>query len=289
MDVKSRAVRTQPTYIKAVASNSDETPNIPTMPSKAKLCEGMREAELPISSPLIAVREKWKTFAAMENYSGEPNGKGVRLANPTVRISFSDLEDIEERVEEDEKIDQGLFSMRNRRRKVWYKRTQTVLLNNPMVPLAFRACTWVLSLLSLALAISVFTLSKTINFPQNAGTYMAITVSTVALCYLIYITFDEYSSQPLGLRSPKAKMRLILLDVLFISFAAANLALAFDAVFQRDSACRSVNVYDPFSTPKVGSLCQRLKALSALIILTLGAWLISFSVSVFRLVERVSR
>jgi len=83
-----------------------------------------------------------------------------------------------------------------------------MLLNNPMVPLTFRALIWVLSLLALALACSVFQLSNKYDFEQKPSTIMAIIVDVVALIYLIYITYDEYSGKPLGLRSPKAKMRL---------------------------------------------------------------------------------
>lgn len=85
---------------------------------------------------------------------------------------------------------------------------KTMLLNNPAVPLTFRALIWVLSLLALALASSVFQLSNQYGFDQKPSTVMAIVVDVIALIYLIYITYDEYSGKPLGLRSPKAKMRL---------------------------------------------------------------------------------
>lgn len=85
---------------------------------------------------------------------------------------------------------------------------QIMLLNNPTVPLTFRALIWVLSLLALALASSVFQLSNQYGFAQKPSTIMAIVVDVIALIYLIYITYDEYSGKPLGLRSPKAKMRL---------------------------------------------------------------------------------
>ncbi|KAL0638167.1 hypothetical protein Q9L58_002780 [Maublancomyces gigas] len=95
-----------------------------------------------------------------------------------------------------------------RRRRIWYKRIHIMLLNNPTVPLTFRALIWVLSLLALALASSVFQLSNQYGFAQKPSTIMAIVVDVIALIYLIYITYDEYSGKPLGLRSPKAKMRL---------------------------------------------------------------------------------
>lgn len=87
-----------------------------------------------------------------------------------------------------------------------------MLLNDPTVPLTFRALIWVLSLLALALASSVFHLSNKYGFAQKPSTIMAIVVDVIALIYLIYITYDEYSGKPLGLRSPKAKMRLSTFD-----------------------------------------------------------------------------
>lgn len=85
---------------------------------------------------------------------------------------------------------------------------QITLLNNPMVPLTFRAIIWLLSLLALALAVSVFQYSNEYRVSQKASTIMAIVVDVVALIYLVWITYDEYSGKPLGLRSPKAKMKL---------------------------------------------------------------------------------
>jgi len=83
-----------------------------------------------------------------------------------------------------------------------------MLLNNPMVPLTFRAIIWTLSLVALALAVTVFQYSNDYEVSQKPSTVMAIVVDVVALIYLIWITYDEYSGKPLGLRSPKAKMKL---------------------------------------------------------------------------------
>lgn len=129
-----------------------------------------------------------------------------------------------------------------------------MLLNNPMVPLTFRAIIWTLSLVALALAVSVFQHSNDYEVPQKPSTIMAIVVDVVALIYLIWITYDEYSGKPLGLRSPKAKMKLskhspyirmvklltytVMFDLLFIIFDSANLSLAFDTLFDNRWSCR---------------------------------------------------
>ncbi|KAH8155330.1 uncharacterized protein LAJ45_00340 [Morchella importuna] len=189
--------------------------------------------------------------------------------------------------------DDGLL-ISAKRRRIWYKRIYTMLLNNPAVPLTFRALIWVLSLLALALASSVFQLSNQYGFDQKPSTVMAIVVDVIALIYLIYITYDEYSGKPLGLRSPKAKMRLIMLDLLFIIFDSANLSLAFDTLFDVRWSCRSATTGADFGgndneLRTVSPICDRQRALAAFIFLALCAWVSTFTVSVFRLVERVSK
>ena len=83
-----------------------------------------------------------------------------------------------------------------------------MLLNSPMVPLTFRSIIWSLSLVALALAGSIFRMSRAYGVEQKASTVMAIVVDALALLYLIYITYDEYSGKPLGLRTPTMKIRL---------------------------------------------------------------------------------
>ena len=114
---------------------------------------------------------------------------------------------------------------------------------------------------------------------------MAIIVDCVALIYLLLITYDEYSSKPLGLRSPSLKMRLILLDLFFVVFNAANLGLAFDALTDTRWSCRPTS--DPPSTLARSSgpdeqLCARQQALSAVLLIALVTWLLTFAVTAFR-------
>jgi hypothetical protein len=85
---------------------------------------------------------------------------------------------------------------------------QIMLLNSPIIPLFLRSIIWTLSLVALSLAGSIFHLSRKYHVEQKASTIMAIVVDAIALVYTIYITYDEYSGKPLGLRSPTVKMRL---------------------------------------------------------------------------------
>lgn len=105
---------------------------------------------------------------------------------------------------------------------------------------------------------------------------MAIAVDVVAIPYIGYITWDEYTGKPLGLRSPKAKIRLVLLDLFFIIFESANLSLAFASLVDENGACRAdLNGYS-------FTICSRIKALCVILMIALIAWSATFSVSIFR-------
>lgn len=110
---------------------------------------------------------------------------------------------------------------------------------------------------------------------------MAIIVDAVALFYLVYITWDEYSSKPLGLRSPVSKARLILLDIFFIVFDSANLSLAFETLSSPQGACTDARINHEV-VPKNDKMCDRQKALSSVLLIALIAWLMTFSISVLR-------
>ena len=128
---------------------------------------------------------------------------------------------------------------------------------------------WSFSAVALALACSIHhtTHKHPSRIPATPSTDMAIVVDAVALVYLLYITYDEYSGKPLGLRPAKAKMRLIFLDLFFIVFDSANLSLAFEAI--QGDYCNSLG-------------CTRQKALASVLLIALIAWLLTFSISVMR-------
>ena len=165
-----------------------------------------------------------------------------------------------------EKDPAGLYRFRAKRR-AWYIRAQRTVLRNPIVPMIIRMNVWCFSAVALALACSIHHITDQLG-PRNAtpSTNMAIVVDAVALVYLLYITYDEYSGKPLGLRPAKAKMRLIFLDLFFIVFDSANLSLAFEAI---EGTCQS-------------EACDRQRALASVLLIALIAWLLTFSISVMR-------
>ncbi|KAK5175567.1 uncharacterized protein LTR77_000706 [Saxophila tyrrhenica] len=178
-----------------------------------------------------------------------------------------------------------------------------LLLKNPFVPLVFRITVLAFSAAALGIGASMFVNIERANRdadPNNqcatrASTYMAIIVGTVALPYLGYVTWDEYMSKPLGLRSVAAKILLLLCDLYFVVFSSSNLSLAMDALWDHRWACydehfaiiggegRAVSA----TCPNNPSVCYKQRALSAVLCVGLIAWCVTFSISVLRVVEKL--
>ena len=167
------------------------------------------------------------------------------------------------------------------KRKAWWKRFQRTILRNPMVPLVIRLTLWSFSLIAMALAISIRNTSLNIRVREGPSTIMAISIDAVALVYILYITYDEYTGKPLGLRPAKAKMRLIFLDLFFIVFDSANLSLAFESLSNVQGPCREGEVNGALS-PRDRGICTRQTALASVLLIALIAWLMTFSISVLR-------
>lgn len=161
------------------------------------------------------------------------------------------------------------------KRRVWYIRIQRTVLRSPVVPLVIRMIVWFFSAIALGLAASVHHIANNLSssVKQTASTDMAIAVDAVAMVYLLYITYDEYTGRPLGLRPATAKMRLIFLDLFFIVFDSANLSLAFESL--SDPVCT-------VESQGQDGICSRQKGLASVLLIALIAWLLTFSISVMR-------
>jgi hypothetical protein len=146
---------------------------------------------------------------------------------------------------------------------------------HPLVPLVFRVTVLITSVVALGLSASVHHLSNVLLLAKPSTT-MAIVVDVVAIPYILYITWDEYTGKPLGLRSPKAKIRLVLLDLFFIIFESANLALAFAALTDDNGSCKKG------TNGQNGIICGRVEGLCGILMVALVAWSLTFSVSIFR-------
>ncbi|KHC52757.1 hypothetical protein MEW_02567 [Candida albicans P60002] len=171
-----------------------------------------------------------------------------------------------------------------------------IFLFNPLVPLFLRVLIIVFCAIALALAGSIFIFSKRDyeghKVEQQPSTIMALVVQSCALVYVIYIAYDEYTGKPLGLREPMSKMRLILLDLLFIIFSSANLSLAFNTMNDDEWVCKANKTPGladiGVAFPTIGSICRRQRALSSFLFMVLVLWVITFTVSLLRVIDRVN-
>ena len=215
---------------------------------------------------------RWKTFANASAYPMVSANGGERVTEDWLVQNGPDYYRpwLAGNGEKDEEQN---FFVSSARRKRWWIRTQRKIIRSPMIPLVLRSIVWGFSLVALGLGSSIHHLSDNIRSPNTASTEMAISVDAVALVYLLYITYDEYTGKPLGLRSAIAKMRLIFLDLFFIVFDSANLSLAMEATTRNDVS---------LMCPLHNQICDRQKALASVLLIALIAWLLTFSISVLR-------
>lgn len=164
---------------------------------------------------------------------------------------------------------------------------------NPLVPLLLRICIIFFSACALGLACTIFQYSNNrydgSKIEQQPSTIMAIVVQCFAIVYVAYIAYDEYSGKPLGLRDPLGKMKLIMLDLLFIIFSSANLSLTFNTLYDDEWVCQNdIDLPIDDRSPTVTSICRRQRGLAAFLFLVLNLWLLTFTISIIRVVDRVS-
>lgn len=191
----------------------------------------------------------------------------------------------------------AMYLVSEQSRKQWTPKLNFVLLNNPHIPVLIRLISFILSSISLGLACTVFVKTRLVpGANQPASTLMAIACQSVALIYLVYTTYDEYTGKPLGLRDIYSKMRLIMLDLLFIIFSSANLSLAFNTLYDTLWLCNPNGPDDmgapaaatnPIYIPYDEAICERQRVLASFLFLCLISWVTTFTISIFRLVERV--
>ena len=164
----------------------------------------------------------------------------------------------------------------SRRVRPLYERLWLLPLRHPLGPLACRLTVLSTSLVALALAARIFQQESAedgpdATTPQRTQVIVAIVVDVVAIPYIGYITVDDYTGKPLGLRPPKARIRLILMDLFFIIFKSASTALGFEAMLYFASS----------------ATLPYLRALAAFELMGLVSWAMTLTINVFREIERL--
>ena len=150
-----------------------------------------------------------------------------------------------------------------------------ILVQHPMVPLLFRLIVLVTSIIALSLSAKIFVLeSENSNgSAERIESLVAIVVDSLSVPYIGYMTWDEYTGQPLGLRSASQKASLVLMDLFFIILKASTTTLAFEALV--------------YHKHRDDITLGRSKALAAFMFVGLASWSFSFTVNVFRLVYKL--
>lgn len=244
---------------------------------------------MTISSPISDHASKWQQFAKASNYERPVSAPGQVMSDDWIQENLPDLEEPWHPMDkEEEENEPGFWLFSSKKRSRRWSRAQRTLMNHPMVPLVVRMIVLTFSVMALALAGSIFHRSDSAGCENNSSTWMALLVDVVAILYTSYITYDEYTSKPLGLRSHNAKMRLIFLDLAFIVFDSANLSLAFQALTDERWACQETAEAPSHFCQFSRDICVRQKALTATLFIALLAWLTTFAVSTLRLVTATS-
>ncbi|KAJ5950546.1 uncharacterized protein N7479_008959 [Penicillium vulpinum] len=265
-----------------VAQHNHSPSSSKTQPNHATT-NGLFEEE----SPFLNRESRWVTFSRAIQYPAGTGREGQHVTSEWLNENHGDyLQPWRGKHLEGDSPEYPLHS--GARRDVWIKRFNNKILRSPMIPLILRMTVWCFSLSALALGGSIQHMADQGNRSLGPSALMAIIVDAVALVYLLYITFDEYTSKPLGLRSPSAKVRLLLLDIFFIVFDSANLSLAFASLSEVTGSCTEAEV-NQVVDPRNDGICVRQKALASVLLVALLAWLMTFSISVLRLVERVTQ
>lgn len=248
---------------------------------------------------------RWVSFARASAYPRE-NFNNEKVSAEWLNENFTDYQKPWLADHNDDDVEDGSDKYRafRRKRRAWYQRAHFAIMRNPFVPLAFRAVVILFAALAMGLGASIFhennLIIRCIEQPENQRTpdcmtrvgqghitydqdpsaLMAIIVDAVAIVYSIYITYDEYFSKPLGLRPPAAKVRLVLLDLFFIVFQSANLSLAFNSLSFDRGPCKEGT--ESGTTRRFDNVCDRAESLSSVLLVSLFAWLLTFSISILR-------
>ncbi|KAK7997982.1 Lactose permease [Apiospora arundinis] len=128
-----------------------------------------------------------------------------------------------------------------------------------------------MSLGSLGLATELLRMDELHTLRSQA--VASIVIDSLAIPYILYMMYDEFTGLPLGLRSAVEKASLTLIDVLFIILKAVSTALALQT---RELQSRESHGEWHNYSPYLG-----------LLVCAVVAWIFTFVIMLFRLVDRL--
>ncbi|KAJ9154808.1 Regulator of phospholipase D SRF1 [Pleurostoma richardsiae] len=253
---------------------------IPKLPlHKRRRGRGRKWDHLRTAEPVIvpgyvvpASESQWRTFVQSSRYGHLPDEE-AEVVDPEIldklQPGFNTPVDLPSHHAMDQKV------LKPTRRSALSKRLWTLLLRHPLVPLTFRLIVLITSIVSLGISARIYDINNDVSGtgPEITQSIVAVVVDCVAVPYVFYMTWDEYTGRPLGLRPATQKISLTLMDLFFIIFKAVSTTLAFEALVYHNTGIEPTKAL--------------LKGLATFQLVGLVSWLLNLTVNVFRLVERL--
>lgn len=274
-------------YVEWVDEKHDHVSRLPVFLRKRADKPGRRWDHLRTADPVImglGYRDphedpytRWRDFIRSSAYGLDPEVEHEVVPHEVLQQQMPGLE----RPVRTPLHPLDTMARRRSRKKTFFKSFKDFVLRHPIAPLIFRLTVLITTLSALVVAVNMFKREKdpliTTTYETSQST-IAIIIDSVAIPYIVYMTWDEYTGKPLGLRQPGQKVSLTLLDVIFIAFKSASTALAFEALVYHTGKSSTVEE----TTNK-----RLAQALAALMLVGLISWILNFTISVFRLAEKL--
>ncbi|TKY91000.1 hypothetical protein EX895_000999 [Sporisorium graminicola] len=189
------------------------------------------------------------------------------------------------------------------RRSGWYEAWKHFLIHNPFVPLLFRTINIAFTSATLAVAIRLLVIlrQEDANDAVGASPLVAIIYAPLSLLHVGFQIWLEYFGRPIGLWTVQSKLSYTVVELVFICLWSSELSLTFDNYFTSTLVC--VNYGSPYVGPREPPsnrpsplndpsrkpyICRLQGSLIGLVFVSLLAYLIVLTVSLFRIFVRVT-
>lgn len=189
------------------------------------------------------------------------------------------------------------------KKQPWLKKWRKFLIHNPFVPLLFRVINIAFTSATLAVAIELLLVLRNQGASDAVGSspLVAIIFAPLSLAHVVFQIWLEYFGRPIGLWTVQSKLSYTVLELVFICLWSAELSLTFDNYFTSTLVCFPHN--SPFIGPRTPPadrtsplndpsrkpyLCRLQGSLIGLVFVSLLAYIIVLTVSLFRIFVRVT-
>jgi len=228
--------------------------------------------------------DRWRDFIHSSSYGRDPNDQYEVVSQDVLSQLMPGL---------DQPVRTPLYPLDAKpskyQKNAWFMRLGDFVLRHPIAPLVFRLIVLITTISALALTTVIYRRERDPKIaigtrPETSQAIVAIVIDSVAIPYILYMTWDEYTGKPLGLRAPAQKISLTLLDLVFIVLKSASTALAFEALVYHSGDGQA---QDPNDMAQELESLDLARGLAALTLVGLIAWILNFTISIFRLAEKL--